>query len=164
MEKIKSGDEYLELRSEEELLNAFRPRDRKLVEIPSDMTFPLMVSHYLAWTEPSQARVFLLFKRPAWKAPLAVSFRRTHSSGGGGGMCDWCHSVGSSDQVGLLSMHVDPNTSLGFMLCLDLGCINRLETVSAISGKDFGKLSKNLIDKISRFFENNLKIESEPVH
>lgn len=35
---------------------------------------------------------------------------------------------------------------------------------SSISGKDFEKLSKGLVDKISRFFENNLKIESEPVH
>lgn len=152
------------INSEEELLNAFRLRDRKHVEVPSDMTFPLMFSHYLAWTEPSLARVFLLFKRPSWKAPLGVSFRRTHSSGGAGGMCDWCHSVGSSDQVGILSMHADPNTSLGFMLCLDLGCINRLETVASISGKDFDKLSKGLIDKISRFFENNLKVESETVH
>lgn len=151
-----------QIKSEEELLNAFRPRDRKHVEIPSDMTFPLMFSHYLAWTESSRARVFLLFKRPSWKAPVAISFRRMHS--GGGGMCDWCQTIGSSDQVGMMSITRDPNTSLGFMLCLDLGCINRLEQVAELSGKDFGKLSKGLVDKISKFFETNLEIQSESVH
>lgn len=163
MEQIKSAEVFHSVASEEELLNAFRLRDRKHVEIPSDMTFPLVFQHYLAWTESSQARTFLLFKRPSWKAAVGVSFRRTASSGAGG-MCDWCHSVGGSDQIGLLGLTVDPNTSLGFMLCLDLGCINRLETVAQISGKDFGKLSKSLVEKISKFFENNLKIESEPVH
>lgn len=152
-----------QIKSEEELLSAFRPRDRKHVELPSDMTFPLMFNHYLAWTESSRARVFLLFKRPSWKAPAAISFRRTHSSGSGG-MCDWCQTIGGSDQIGLLSITRDPNTSVGFMLCLDLGCINRLEQVAELSGKDFGQLSKGLIDKITRFFENNLEIQSEPLH
>ena len=155
-----------EIKSEEELLNSFRPRDRKFVEIPSDMTFPFLFSYYLAWTVSSQARVFLVYKRPSWKHPVAVSFRRTPSSAGApaGGMCDWCHSVGGSDQVGLLSLTVDAQTSVGFMLCLDLGCINRLETVAELSGKDFGKLSKSLLEKITKFFEHNLQIESESVH
>lgn len=155
-----------QVKSEEELLNAFRLRDRKFVEIPKDMRFPLMFSHYLAWTESSQARVFMVFKHPSWKSIAAVAFRRRHSTAGNaaGGMCDWCNSVGGSDQVGLLSFTVDANTSVGLMLCLDLACINRLESVAEISGKDFGKLSKILLERINRFFEHNLAIEKELVH
>ncbi len=65
-----------QIKSSEELLKAFRSRDQKNVFIPKTMRFPLSIGHYLAWTEPSGVRVYLVFKKADWKAPVGVAFRR----------------------------------------------------------------------------------------
>ena len=47
------------LDSETALLDTFRPRDRKKVELPAGLTFPLMATDYYAWPHPSGGRVYL---------------------------------------------------------------------------------------------------------
>lgn len=151
--------------NEAELLNLFRPNDRKRVDIPAHMVFPFAFNHYVAWVEPAGNYVYLVFKKPSWKNPVGVTFRRTNGSvQSPSRMCDWCHSCGPSSEIGLLSVTIDPNTTIGMMLCLDLSCINKLETVAGISGKNFEKLAEGLFERMNRFIKNAIKTEEDRLH
>ena len=86
------------------LIESFRPSDRRVIEMPAGITFPLFVRDYLAWTETSGARVYLIFSAPGSRKPIGIIFRRD-SLGGGlvTRMCEWCHSYGSAHEVCLLT-------------------------------------------------------------
>ena len=140
------------IESKTALLDAFRPRDRKNVIVSPSMKFPLSIGHYLTWSEPSGVRVYLVFKKPSWKYPIGVAFRR--DQGGAVSMlprmCDWCHSTGASDEVSLLTASVDSKTRIGAILCMDLGCLAKMESIASISHKDPKKL---IADHQSRMVE-----------
>ena len=41
--------------TEKDFLDAFRPRDRKHVELPPELKFPMIIQDYLAWVDPASA-------------------------------------------------------------------------------------------------------------
>lgn len=150
-----------QIHSPEELIRAFRPRDQKHVFIPKTMQFPLSLKHYVAWTEPSGVRIFLVFKRPGWKKAVGVAFRRDQqgSAMSPTGVCDWCIAHGSADQVGLLTATVNSKKRAGVNLCLDLSCIQKLETAAHLSGQELNKLAERLYERMIRFCEEVLEIQ-----
>src|SRR5687767_778014 len=115
--------------NEKELLDSFRPLDREMVELPKDIGFPFILKDYMAWIEPSGARVFLVYTEPGKKLPLGISFRRNQSTHGTASrMCDWCHSTGGSDKIGLLTAQSSDRKWVGLQLCLDLSCKDNEES------------------------------------
>ena len=64
------------IETEKDLLQAFRPRDRKTLELPADLKFPLFVRDYLAWSEPAGTRVFLVLPSQGSRLPVGIAFRR----------------------------------------------------------------------------------------
>ena len=80
------------LENEDTLLAAFRPKDRKVVQLAPEVKFPTIVRHYLSWVHPEGGRVFLVFHVPGG-APTGIVF---DTSGGANPevpqMCDSCHT------------------------------------------------------------------------
>lgn len=154
-------DHHFQIGSEMELIGAFRSRDRKHVLIPRSMRFPIGIDHLLAWTEPSGVRIFLVCKNREWRAPVGIAFRRDQQGVAVSppGMCEWCLSTGPSDQIGLLTATVDSKTRVGVNLCLDLGCIQKLETLSSTSGVRLEKLTARLHERMDRFVREAVLIE-----
>lgn len=153
----------VELKSESELLNLFRPRDRKHIELPKNMQFPIQSEHYIAWSEPSGMHVYLVFNKPKWKSPAGIVFERTNSGNYAGptNMCDWCHSYGPSDQIGLLSVSVTSRITVGKYLCLDLGCIERLDQAANLSGRSLDKMALRLRERMTTFYDEVFEIKSQ---
>ena len=146
--------------TEKDFLDAFRPRDRKHVELPPELKFPMIIQDYLAWVDPAGARVFLLFTAPGHPHPTGIAFRRDQSRGGvsTGRMCEWCHSQGSSDQIGLLSADVNSRKRVGITLCLDLACGARIEDAADRSGRNSRVLARAMVERMARFTEEALGI------
>ena len=151
------------LKTEDDLLRAFRPRDREKVELPEGIQFPLFVRDYLAWTEPAGTRVFLMLASPGSRRPLGIAFRRDSQGGGASShMCDWCHAYGSANEIGLLTTDVNSKRRVGVNLCLDLRCKEKLESAADLAGRDPRELSKTLMERMLRFTREALRIETVP--
>jgi hypothetical protein len=147
------------LESEEALLKAFRPKDRRLVQLLPKVAFPLFVRDYLAWTHPAGGRVFLIFSVPTG-VPTGIAFE-TH---GGTGplvphMCDWCHSGGMGTQIGLLTAQVNAKKRAGAHICCDLSCKQKLEDEANRSGRSVLPAIEKLIAKMGRFASEALNID-----
>ena len=152
------------IKTEDDLLRAFRPRDREKVELPEGIQFPLFVRDYLAWTEPAGTRVFLMLAAPGSRRPMGIAFRRDSQGGGAAShMCDWCHAYGSASEIGLLTTDVNSKRRVGVNLCLDLRCKEKLESAADLSGRDPRELSKPLLERMLRFTREALRIETVPV-
>lgn len=149
------------LQSEDDLLHAFRPRDRKHVFLPPDLKFPVELNPVFVWLEPSGVRVYLLAHQVHWEAPVGIAFRRDQkgSPSSPPGMCDWCLSTGSSDQIGLLTASVDSRRRVGVNLCLDLGCMRKLEGFAEASGMRLEQVSVRYFERMERFFRRALEME-----
>lgn len=149
-------DYSFELATEEDVLACFREKDQRKVILPRLMPYPVSADYYYSWGESSGVYQYLLFRRPEWKTPRGVVFKRMHTAGEGqaGRMCDWCHSYGGSDQVGMMTTILDPNRSAGFVLCLDIACFDKLETISNQSKKPLEKLAGGLLERMSSFFKS----------
>lgn len=148
--------------SEEELIKSFRPRDQKKLLLPEKMKFPLNVRSYFTWRDPSGVYTYLVCKMPNWDMPRGVAFKKTSPSGDPvGGLCNWCHSYGTSDEIGLLSVAMSSNVSNSYYLCQDLNCIEKIEDATARAGKDPEKHIADLYRRIENLFENirNYKVE-----
>lgn len=147
------------LQTEDELRDAFRPKDRDVVELLPEMKFPLFVRDYLAWVHPSGGRVFLLFAVPNGAA-TGIVFQ---SNGGNGTsvaqMCDWCHSYGVGTQIGLLTAQLNANKRVGVHLCSDLSCRQKIEDEANRAGKNPLPLLKDLVERIGVFASDGLKID-----
>jgi hypothetical protein len=143
------------LRSHADLIDTFRPEDQKSVVIPKGTPYPVSVEHYFAWTEPSGVYTYLVFKRQDWETPRGLMFQRngSGSSSSPAGMCDWCHTSGPSDEVGLLTTTMTPHTTGGTWLCLDLSCLQRIEEQSGLAGKSPDKKIQKLMKKIGDFYQ-----------
>lgn len=153
------------IRGESELMSAFRPRDRRALELPEGGSFPITVRDYFAWVDPKGSRVFLVFQDPASKRPLGISFRRDGaggSAGNGGRMCDWCHSWGSSQDIGLLTTWRNSRTRIGVGLCMDLRCSEKLEQAADLSGRSAVGPRRRMMERMTRFAREGLGIESVP--
>ena len=151
------------IETEKDLLQAFRPRDRDKVELPKGLSFPLFVRDYLSWTEPAGTRVFLLCHSPEGKLPMGLAFRRDQSGGSlPSQMCDWCHSYGSSNEIGLLTTDVNSKRRVGVNLCLDLRCKEKMESVADRSGRHFRDMLPPVLERMRRFAREALGIASVP--
>jgi hypothetical protein len=146
------------IESEKEFLNAFRSRDRKVVEPPKGTRFPLFVRDYLAWVDPYGVRVFLVFQAPGNPRPIGIAFRRDQQGDKAlvSRLCEWCHASGSADQIGLLTTDLDSKRRVGVNLCLDLRCGEKLESAANLAGKSAVDDSKRLIEKMARFASEGL--------
>ena len=141
------------LESEQQLLQAFRPRDRRHVEPPRGVRYPLYVPDYFAWTERSGFHVNLVFARPGSREPVGVAFSRDNQADKGLAtrVCDWCHAYGSSMDIGMLCVDVSSKHRVGVLLCLDLRCKEKLETSANLAGKSPVELSHALLERMHRF-------------
>lgn len=129
--------------------------------LPEDLKFPVELDPVLVWLEPSGARVYLLAHRSHWETPVGIAFRRDQrgSSSSPPRMCDWCLSTGTSDQIGLLTASVDARRRVGVNLCLDLGCMRKLEGFAEASGMKLEGVSARFFERMERFFRLALEIE-----
>jgi hypothetical protein len=152
------------IKTEADLLNAFRPRDRASVELPAGLSFPHFVRDYLAWVEPAGVRVFLVFEDPASKRPLGIAFQRVSSAGGAGPqLCEWCHAYGSASEVGLLTADRNSRRRVGVALCRDLRCADKIEQAGELSGRSTVEPRHRLVERMVRFAREGLGIESVPL-
>lgn len=153
----------IEFNNEQDLLNTFRDKDKKFVEIPKTIQFPLALKNYITWSEPGGVRTYLVFKKENWDTPRGIVFKKTHAGNleVGSRMCDWCHAYGPSDQIGMLTTMVSSKRTVGMLLCLDLSCMQKLEVVSSKSKKSFEKLANDLTQRIGRFFESTFAFREE---
>lgn len=141
--------------SEKELTDSFRLRDQKKLILPEDLKFPMKIRSYFTWKEASGVYTYLVFKNPNWDLPRGVAFKRTASTGEPtGGLCNWCHAYGSSDEIGMLSVAMNANVSLSYYLCQDLRCIEKIEDTAAMSGKSPDKNIEDLYYRMGKLFEN----------
>jgi hypothetical protein len=141
--------------SEAELIQSFRGRDQKKLILPENLQFPFNVQSYFTWKEPSGVYTYLVFKMPNWDLPRGVAFKRSQPSGEPvGGMCNWCHAYGASDEIGMLSVTMNSSTSFAYYLCQDLSCIEKIEEASLRSGKNPEKHIAELYYRIEKLFES----------
>ena len=141
-----------------ELKKAFREIDQPAFEPPAEAEYPMFVTDYVTWSEPSGHRVFLVFSDPAKGEPLGIVFERGSSAVPG--MCEWCHSVRSGNGVSLLLAKVDGQRRVGLHLCRNLECQKRL---SADPGADdFPRTGnsvlerKKVLSRMAEFFRQQL--------
>lgn len=141
--------------SEQELTQAFRLRDQKKLILPENLKFPMNIRSYFAWKEPSGVYTYLVFKAPNWDQVRGVAFKRTPPSGEPtGGLCNWCHAYGSSEDIGMLSVAMSANVSSAYFLCHDLRCVEKIEEASMLSGKNPEKNIAELYHRMEKLFEN----------
>jgi hypothetical protein len=151
------------IESEKDLQRAFRPRDRQTLELPEGLQFPLFVRDYLSWVEPTGTRVNLVLAVPGSRLPVGITFRRdAHGGPGGPCMCDWCHTPGSVEGIGMLTTDVNSKRRVGVNLCLDLRCKDKLESAADLSGRHFRDLLPPLLARMNRFAREALGITSVP--
>ena len=132
------------------MLATFRPRDRKRVELSHDVTFPLRVRHYFTWT--FGRRVFLVFASPG-DAPKGIVFDAAGEGPAVPHMCDWCQQVGLGARVGMLTARRDRKSTIGILVCADLGCRERLEDLSDRHGLELEPTMRKVLERMERFAE-----------
>jgi hypothetical protein len=143
------------IESEEELVKCFRLRDQKKLILPDGLKFPFNVRSYFTWKESSGVYTYLVFKMPNWDMPKGVAFKRTPSTGEPmGGLCNWCHSYGTSEDIGMLSVAMSANVSNSYLICQDLRCVEKIEENAMLAGKSPEKNIADLYYKMSKMFEN----------
>jgi len=147
-----------QLTTEEMLVQSFRPRDRKGMELPPGVKFPVFVRDYLAWREPSGAGVRLVFSLPGG-APTGIFFRRSGGDRSPAQMCEWCHSTGGSDQIGLITAAVNARRIAGVTACLDLSCQEKIEDAANRAGRSALDAKRALLERIGRFAHEALGID-----
>lgn len=141
--------------SEKELVQAFRLRDQKKLILPEKLKFPLNVRSYFTWKEPSGVYTYLVMKLPNWDLPRGVAFKRTPSSGEPvGGLCSWCNAYGSSEDIGMLSVTMSSTVSVSYLICQDISCIEKIEDMATLSGKNPEKYIAELYYRMGKMFEN----------
>lgn len=151
----------IRIQSEKQLIDAFREIDQFEVQIPREMTFPFLLRDYLAWTESSGHRTYLLFNDEESKNLLGVVFKRTQEPADAPvKMCEWCHSVRGGGRVGMLSVKVDQNRLIGLHLCRDLSCREKIADVPGandlIEEKDRDLRTRMLVDRMKKFLRTKL--------
>jgi len=146
------------LTSRQELLTAFRPKDRNKVE-PPPLSLPLFVRDYLAWSHPAGGWAYLVFAVPGG-VPTGIAFE-TNGQGAAAGpqLCDWCHCSGPSIPVALLTTQVNARKRIGINICSDLGCKARLEEEAERQGRSVLPMIERLLERMGRFAAEGLKID-----
>lgn len=147
------------LDSPEAVLQAFRPKDRDLVELSPDVKLPAIVRDYLAWTHPSGGRVYVVFA-VSGGAPTGIAF---DTNGGAGPavaqLCDWCHASGQGTEVALLTARVHRAKRVGVHLCADLSCKLKAEDAANLAGRNVQAAIAPILERMGRFAAEALKID-----
>ncbi|MBL8954862.1 MAG: FBP domain-containing protein [Myxococcaceae bacterium] len=147
------------LDNEAALLDAFRPKDRKLVQLTPEVRLPQFVRNYLSWKHPGGTYVYLVFATPGG-APTGIVFDSNSGSGPAvPAMCDWCHLSSSGSTVGLLTARRNAKKSVGVHVCSDLGCQQRLEEEADRQGISVLPWWEKLIERMGRFASESLDID-----
>jgi hypothetical protein len=146
------------LDSEEDLLAAFRPRDRTLVERSREVTLPRFVRNYLAWTHPSGGRVYLVFAVPGG-VPTGIVFDTPSDGPAVPHLCAWCHSTGLGGRVGLLTARVNSVRTVGVHVCADLSCQQKLEDEADRALRSVLPEMHRLLERIGTFASEGLQID-----
>lgn len=145
------------LRSEKELIDSFFPKDQKRLELPRAIKFPLVVRDYFAWTDSSNGKVFLVFAEPEVKKPIGIMFERGWAGGSTtASICEWCHSYGSSNQIGLLTLEASSKRRVGIHLCLDLSCNEKIEMNPGLTPMGEQKRKRHVVESMSRFVRRTI--------
>lgn len=144
------------LKSENDLVEAFRSKDQKQLELPPGQRFPLVVRDYFAWSQPGGTRVFVVFSEPGVNKPIGVVFERPNGSGTAAAMCEWCHSFGSTSQIGLLILEVDSRRKVGINLCLDLSCREKIESNLSLTAVAAQGKVRQVVEHMSRFIRRTV--------
>lgn len=122
------------IQNESELRQCFRDSERNEVLLNEALHFPVFVKDYLTWLEPSGVRAYLVFKGESFKAPLGMIFRRDQTMGPSvAAMCEWCHSVRSGNEIGILTVQTQKRKRLGISLCRDLSCAEKIRSTPGAS-------------------------------
>ena len=145
------------LDSEKALLEAFRPRDRKLVELLRYVKVPVFVRHYLAWSHPAGGRIYLVFAVPDG-LPTGLVFDTNGAGPPVTHMCNWCHTSALGSTVGLLTARRTSKRSVGVFVCSDLGCQQRLEDEADRAGRSVLPAMGAMIERVGRFAAEGLGI------
>lgn len=146
------------LDSEDALLAAFRPKDRKHVELTREVKLPMFVRHYLTWQHPAGGKVYLVFATPGG-APTGIVFDSNVSEPSVPQMCDWCHGGAIGGRVGMVTARLNANKLVGVNVCRDLGCKDRLEEEADRNGISAVPMLAALMERIGRFANEGLKID-----
>lgn len=149
------------IHSAQELLEAFRPLDLRLFELPDERAYPLPVPGYAAWVEHGGARVYLVFEEPRTGELRGIIFQRGSGGPGVAQMCDFCFSVGTQDEVGLLVAVASRRRKVGVHACRDLRCGDRLDEAADRSGRDTSADRRRLVERFARFGREALGMEGE---
>lgn len=145
--------------SEDALSSAFRWRDRNVLELPSDVEYPLGVRGYHAWQHPSGGRVYLVFALGNGE-PTGIAFD-VSKDGDKAVMhiCDWCNAPGSGDTVGMLRATVSAKKKIGVYACADLSCARKLEDDADRNGRSALAAIEQVVSKMARFAEEGLGMD-----
>lgn len=149
------------LSTEPEILKCFRAKDQELVIFPRPMDYPFDVQYYFSWSEASGNYTYLIYKHPTWDKPMGMVLRRVNSALTTANTCDWCHSYGNSNDVGMLKVRITEDVTMGQYLCLNLDCLNKLDTQSHMTGKSIEMLDEQVCEKINRFYEKTILAPSK---
>jgi hypothetical protein len=140
--------------TKEDLVKAFRAADQKKLLLPTGLPFPLNIRSYFSWKDSSGVYTYLVFKKPNWDLPRGIAFKRVaHGENSTGRLCCWCHSYGSADEVGILSVALSATTSASYIVCSDLRCVEKIEENDARSGKNPETHIHQLYERMGLFFE-----------
>jgi hypothetical protein len=113
------------------------------------MQFPLDAKDYLAWIEPSGCRVYLVFRGEGFKGPLGISFRRDQTLGPTvAAMCEWCHSVRSGNEIGVLTVTSNQRKRVGLSLCRDLSCADKTRSLPGHNDFQSNEVTQERVRKI----------------
>ena len=146
------------LDSEKTLLSAFRPKDRKVVELTKEVRLPLVVPHYLAWAHPAGGKIFLVFAVPGG-APTGIAFNTNGDGHAVPHMCDWCRSSGTGKDVSMLTTYATSRRVIGVQVCTDLSCARKLEDEADRSGVSVLPAMEQLVARMGRFAHKGLGID-----
>ena len=143
------------LRSDADLLATFRSNEQKNVVLPRYSPYPFLVERYHAWTDPSGVYTYLVFKRADWETPLGLVFQKNKSGSHNtpAGMCEWCHTPGAADEIGLMTTSINAHSTGGTWLCLDLTCMQKIEEQTGEFGKNGEKRIQNLLKRMGEFYQ-----------
>jgi hypothetical protein len=148
------------IRNAHELMEAFRPRDLQIFELPDEEAYPILVRDYRAWVETGGAKVYLVYEDPTTGRARGVVFRRSEAGLHGrlGHMCNWCYSTGSADEIGLLTADESERRRVGVVVCRDLRCRERIEEAGNRAGRNIAEARTQLVERIARFANEALNI------
>lgn len=148
------------LDNEARLRQAFRPKDASLLELPPQVSFPLVVLDYLAWSHPAGGRVFLVFAFGKGAPATGIVFDSSQAAAGTGPqLCDFCHLTGVGTGVGLLTARLNSRKRLGVHACVDLSCKVKIEDEASRSGRSSLPLIEKMLERVARFASEGLRID-----